>query len=164
MDGNPFIYNGQEIGDTTPTNYPERTPVHWELEGHTAIAHQQQAALAQYKKLFQMRKQDAAFTSGELIWLNNSAPDSLLTFLRKKGNDDEVLVIVNLSNRKTPVTIDLPAADFMPSQDLLTGRHVSTAFAPGNISLSAPIDAFGALVLKHLPPQIKQTQMRVPAF
>ncbi len=160
MDGIPFLYNGQEIGDTTPTNYPERTPIHWALGERSAIAHQQQATLAKYKRLFQMRKQDPAFTSGELIWVNNSAPNSLLTFLRRKGNDDEILVIVNLSNRKVPVTIDLPAADFMPSEDLLTGRRVTTAFAPGDISLTAPVDAFDSLVLKHLPPQIMQTQTR----
>ena len=156
MDGIPFLYNGQEIGDTTPTNYPERTPIDWELHGHCAIAHRQQATLAKYKKLFQMRKQHSAFTSGELIWLNNSAPDSLVTFLRKKG-DEQILVIVNLSNRKVPVTVDLSAADFMPAEDLLTGKRVSTAFSPGNISFSMPVDAFQPLVLRRLPQQTANT-------
>jgi len=151
LDGIPFLYNGQEIGDTTPTNYPERTPITWLLGGRSAWAHHQDATLARYQRLFQMRKSEPALTSGELIWVGNSAPESLVTFVRRRSEDDQVLVIVNLSNRKLPVTVDLMAADFMPATDLLTGRHVSTAMAPGRISFPAPVGAFEALVLKRLP-------------
>lgn len=146
MDGIPFLYNGQEIADTTPTSYPERRPIHWEL--------QKEATLAKYRNLFAMRKQEAALTSGELTWLNNSAPDSLVTFLRKKEEDDQVLVIVNLSNRKVAVTVDLAAADFMPATDLLTSKKVSTAFSPGHVSFPAPLEAYGTMVLKRLPRQV----------
>jgi glycosidase len=144
LDGIPFLYNGQEIGDTTPTHYPERLPIPWERR--------KESTLTSYRKLFEMRRQEAALTSGELIWLNNNAPESLVTFLRKRG-EEQVLVIVNLSNRKLPVTVDLLAADFMPATDLLTGRRVTTAFSPGKIALSAPLGAFEAMVLKHLPSQ-----------
>jgi len=141
LDGIPFLYNGQEIGDTTPTNYPERTPIPWLVGGRSPRAHQQDATLPRYKKLFQMRKREPALTSGELIWVGNNAPDDLVTFLRKNGVDDQVLVIVNLSNRKVPVQVDLMAADFMPATDLLTGRRVNTAMSPGRISFSAPMSA-----------------------
>lgn len=154
MDGIPFLYNGQEIGDTTPTNYPERRPIHWELGERSGWAHQQEAILAKYKRLFAMRKQEPSLTSGDLTWLNNSAPESLVTFLRKKGEDEQVLVVVNLSNRKVPVTVGLAAADFMPATDLLTGKKVNTAFSPGHISFPAPLEAFAAMVLKRLPRQI----------
>jgi glycosidase len=58
-----------------------------------------------YKKLFATRPREPVLTSGELIWINNTEPASVLSFLRKKGND-EVLVIQNLSNRQLHVTID----------------------------------------------------------
>ena len=148
LDGIPFLYNGQEIGDATPTNYPERTPIGWSMNSL------QKATLAKYKKLFEIRKREAAITSGELIWLKNSAPDSLVTFLRKTG-DEQVLVIVNLSNRKVRVTVDLMAADFMPSIGSLTGKRISTAFSPGMVSFPAPMGAFEALVLKRVAPAAK---------
>jgi len=154
LDGIPFLYNGQEIADTTPTNYPERTPIPWLLGGKSAWAHQQEAALSRYKKLFRMRREEPALTAGELVWLDNSAPESLVTFLRSNGPEDQVLVIVNLSNRKVPVTVDLRAADFMPATDLLTGRRVSTAFSPGKISFAAPMAAFDAMVLKRNSPAV----------
>ena len=31
MDGVPFLYNGQEIGDTTQTSYPARRPIEWRM-------------------------------------------------------------------------------------------------------------------------------------
>ena len=151
LDGIPFLYNGQEIADTTPTHYPERLQIPWER--------QKKSTLAAYHRLFEMRSQEAALTSGELIWLNNSAPESLVTFLRRRG-EDQVLVVVNLSNRKLPVTVDLLAADFMPATDLLTGRRVTTAFSPGKIALGTPLGAFDAMVLKHLPSPTIQSPMR----
>jgi glycosidase len=154
LDGIPFLYNGQEIGDTTPTDYPERRPIHWELGERSGWAHQQEAMLAKYKRIFAMRKQEPSLTSGELKWLTNSAPESLVTFLRRKGEDDQILVVVNLSNRKVPVTVDLAAADFMPATDLLTGKKESTAFSPGHISFPAPLEGFTAMVLKRLPRQV----------
>jgi glycosidase len=155
LDGIPFLYNGQEIGDTTPTNYPEQRPIHWELEERSGWAHQQQATLARYRRLFAIRKQNPSLTSGSLTWVNNSAPESLVTFLRMKG-DEQILVIVNLSNRKVSVTVDIAAADFMPATELLTGKRVTSAFSPGHISFPTPTGAFETMVLRRLPPQIAQ--------
>jgi glycosidase len=153
LDGIPFLYGGQEIGDATPTNYPERAPQRWELGTRSATGRQQAATLAKYRKLFGLRKQEPALFSGELVWLNNSAPESVLTFLRTSG-DDRILVAINLSNRKLPLTVDLPAADFMPATELLTGTRRSTAFSPGRVEFPSPLGAFEALVLKRLPRQL----------
>jgi hypothetical protein len=99
-----------------------------------------------------MRVHEPALNSGELVWLGNNAPESLVTFLRKAG-DDQILVVINLSNRKISVVVDLMAADFMPASDLLTGHRISTAFSPGRIMFPAPLGAFDALVLKRISPQ-----------
>jgi glycosidase len=147
LDGIPLLYNGQEIGDATPTNYPERSPIPWELGKHTDWAHQQEAMLVKYKRLVEMRRREDALALGTLTWLNNSAPDHLVTFLRKSGGQ-RILVIVNLCNRPVAATVDLSAADFMPATDLLTGKHVSTALSAGQISFPTPLHPFEAMVLR----------------
>jgi hypothetical protein len=43
-------------------------------------------------------------TSGELVWLENSRKDEVVTFLRKKAGD-EILVAINLSNRPLEVSV-----------------------------------------------------------
>jgi len=149
LDGIPFLYNGQEIDDTTPTNYPERAPIPWETGKKTAWAHRQPATLDRYKRLFEVRRNEPALTSGELIWLNNSSPENLVTFLRKKDDADQVLVVVNLSNRGVAATVDLFAADFMPAADLLTGRRVNTALSSGYVSFPRAMGPFEAFVLKR---------------
>jgi glycosidase len=146
MDGVPFLYNGQEIGDTTQTSYPARRPIEW------SNGKKQQDLLARYRKLFQLHREKAALRSGELIWVNNSAPDSLLTFLRRSG-DERILVVANLSNRQTPVTVDLPAYAYGPARDLLTGRRQSVSFSPGRVVFGEPLPAFGTMLLEYLPLQ-----------
>ena len=88
-----------------------------------------------------MRKEEAALTSGELIWISNTRPQSVLSFLRRKSakadnaglvydwpnkqvpplnvGDEEILVVINLSNRKELTVVDLPWADYKPMQDLM---------------------------------------------
>ena len=43
-------------------------------------------------------------TSGELVWLENSRKDEVVTFLRKKDGD-EILVAINLSSRPLEVAV-----------------------------------------------------------
>jgi hypothetical protein len=70
---------------------------------------------------------------------------------RDTGDDDYELVIVNRSNRKVAVTVDLISADFMPAKDLLSGKNVRTAFSPGLISFPTPMGAFEVMALKRSP-------------
>ncbi len=146
MDGVPFLYNGQEIGDTTQTSYPARRPIEW------SNGKKQQDLLARYRKLFQLHREKAALRSGTLIWVNNSAPECLLTFLRQ-SEDERILVVVNLSNRQIPVTVDLPPYAYGGARDLLTGRRQNVSFAPGRVVFGDVVPAFGTMVLEYLPLQ-----------
>jgi hypothetical protein len=56
-----------------------------------------------------MRLDNPAFTTGELVWLENSRPESIVSFLRQSG-DSVFLVIANVSNRNCEGTLTLPAS------------------------------------------------------
>ena len=148
LDGVPFLYNGQEAADTTPTHWLTGAPIPWSLAYDQNDREASGETLARYKLLFKIRKQNAALTSGDLIWINNSEPDRVLSFIRKKG-DEEIVVMVNLSNRDTHVTIDLPVMDYSSVENLLTGKKVYFPLYSGRIS--ANLGAFGAIVGKRIP-------------
>jgi glycosidase len=162
LDGIPFLYNGDEIDDTTITNHQAHRAIDWELDPadnsnftKSPLGKRHAKTFARYKRLFAIRKEEAALTSSDLIWVDNSAPENVVSFMRRTGKE-EILVLVNLSNRKTAVTIDVRVADFMPAIDLLTGKKYSTSIAAGDIAFRTiqgkrDLDAFEALVLKRLP-------------
>ena len=148
LDGIPFVYNGQEVADPTATHWRGHAPIRWKDSGNSDDEKSIEASEAFYKKLFAMRAAEPVLTSGDVIWINNTEPDSVLSFLRKKGND-EVLVILNLSNRQVHVTIDLPVMDYSAVQNLLTPDKTWFQLYSGRVS--ANLDAFGYVVGKKIP-------------
>ncbi len=132
LDGIPFLYNGEDVGDTTPPQQQSHVAIRWDIwkpesQRRTSIAGQQMAKLRVYKQIFQMRKDEAALTSGDLSFVNNSNLDGVVSFVRKKGNE-EILVLVNLTNRIARVQVDVPAADYAQARDLLK-RPSAAGFA-----------------------------------
>jgi hypothetical protein len=95
-----------------------------------------------------MRAKYPALTSGELIWINNTKPDSVLSFLRKQGNE-EILAILNLSNRETHVTIDLPVMDYYRVDNLLSDGQTWFPLYSGRVS--ATLRAYQTLVGRRVP-------------
>ena len=154
LDGIPFLYNGQEVGDCTPTHWRRGGVIHWSEPANGAAEKALEATQSKYRALFQMRAREPALTSGELIWINNTAPDSVLSFLRKKG-EDEILVILNLSNRKTHVTIDLPVMDYYAVENLLDSGKTWFQLYSGRVS--ADLAAFDSVVGKRIPKQPLET-------
>ncbi len=148
LDGIPFVYNGQEIADCTPTHWLTNSPIEWPQHGDRNDGEVAKQTLAKYKRLFAIRNSYASLTSGELMWINNSEPDSVLSFLRKQGNE-EILVILNLSNRNTHVTIDLPVMDYSSVENLLTEGRTSFQLYSGRVS--ADLSAYQAIVGKRIP-------------
>jgi cyclomaltodextrinase / maltogenic alpha-amylase / neopullulanase len=148
LDGIPFIYNGQEIGDPTPTYWRTHVPIQWTKPGTSGEQKAIDFTLAKYKALFQTRAKYAAFTVGDLEWINNTAPESVLSFLRKKENE-EILVILNLSNRKVHVTVDLPVMDYYRVENLLEPGNTDFQLYSGRVS--ANLGAFESIVGKRIP-------------
>ncbi len=148
LDGIPFLYNGQEIADCTPTHWLTSAPIQWPQRSDRNDSGVAKETLARYRRLFAIRRQYAALTSGEVIWINNSEPDSVLSFLRKKGGE-EILTILNLSNRNTHVTIELPVMDHSAVENLLTQEETHFQLYSGRVS--AELSAYDAIVGKRIP-------------
>lgn len=148
LDGIPFVYNGQEVDDPTATAWRKLAPIRWSDPGNPADEKSIEATLGAYKKLFAMRASQPALTSGSVIWINNTEPDSVLSFLRKLGNE-EILVMINLSNRDVHVTIDLPVMDYYAVQNLLSPGKTWFSLYSGRVS--ADLGAFEYIVGKKIP-------------
>jgi len=102
LDGVPLFYNGMEVGDATESGAPalfERLPVYWEPKERPPLRDI-------YRDLINLRRQNPAFTNSEVIWLENSRSNDVVTFLRRDV-DNEFLVIINFSNRPTDASIQI---------------------------------------------------------
>jgi len=105
LDGVPLFYNGMEVGDATESCDPalfEKMPVFWHPAGRPPLRDI-------YRDLIKLHKQSGAFTGSDVVWLDNSAPDEVLSFLRRDGKD-EYLVLINISSRRVTGSVELPAA------------------------------------------------------
>jgi len=152
LDGIPFLYNGQEIGDTTAPQQQSHVPIRWDIwkpEGQrrTSTAGRETSRLRVYKQIIQMRREEAALTSGELMWIKNSNPDGVVSFVRKKGSE-EILVLINLTNRMTRLQVDAPAPDYAQARDPLKNRPLPASLSPDKFSCQ--LGAFGYTVAKRV--------------
>jgi cyclomaltodextrinase len=106
LDGVPLFYNGMEVGDATPSCDPamfEKAPVFWTPGGLPPLRDI-------YRDLIRLRKQYAAFASGDVAWPSNSAPGEVVSILRRDAKD-EFLVLVNFSSHRVTGSVELANAD-----------------------------------------------------
>lgn len=148
LDGIPFIYNGQEVNDCSPISWRRVAPIHWPNLENNSDKDSPGAVYALYKKLFHLRSSEPAISSGSVVWVNNSEPDSVLSFLRK-SQDSEVLVMVNMSNRDVHVTVDLPVMDYYVLDNLLEPDKIWFQLYSGRVS--ADLKGFGYIVGRTIP-------------
>ncbi|MHB8903426.1 MAG: alpha-amylase family glycosyl hydrolase, partial [Thermoguttaceae bacterium] len=112
IDGVPMLYNGQEVADTARHSIFARLPIDWGY-GDTPAG---KARLAFCRELCRMRHAEPALTQGEVVWLDNDAPDAALSFLRQTPGQ-EILSVVSLSGDRQKVEVRLPepvAKSFTP--------------------------------------------------
>lgn len=110
LDGVPLIYNGMEVGDATESGDPalfEKLNIFWHPKGRPQLR-------SIYHDLIQLRYQYAALRNSRVDWLHNSDGTKLVTFLRA-DDKDELLVVINFSNRPLTGKVDLEnVAGFAP--------------------------------------------------
>jgi cyclomaltodextrinase len=102
LDGVPLFYNGMEVGDATESADPalfEKMPVFWQSGGRPPLRDI-------YRDLIKLRKQSAAFYNGNVIWVQNTAPGEVVSFLRQ-DTEDEFLVLINLSSHPVTGSVEL---------------------------------------------------------
>jgi glycosidase len=110
LDGVPLFYNGMEVGDATESADPalfEKMPVFWHPAGRAQLRDI-------YRDLIKLRKHYGALHAGEVAWQQNTAPDHVVSFIRRDAQD-EFLVLINLANHTVTGSVELAdAAGFAP--------------------------------------------------
>jgi glycosidase len=94
LDGVPLLYNGMEVGDATESGDPalfENLTVFWHPK-------QREGFRDTYRQFSRLRQRYPAFRTSQVVWLENSAPQNLVSYLRRDEHD-EFVVVVNFSNR-----------------------------------------------------------------
>jgi glycosidase len=105
MDGIPLVYNGAEVGDTSESGGPaltERVPIFWPIEARRPEFGRL------YRQMIALRRERAALRRGGTLWVTSSAPERVVSFLRR-GEGEDVLVAVNLSSQPWTGTVEPPA-------------------------------------------------------
>jgi len=136
LEGVPMIYNGMEVGDTTESGAPalfEKLPVFW------AIGERRPEFHKTYETLIRLRGEHAALRRGSLTWLANNDEESVVSFVRRDATE-EVVVLVNLSNRPRKVTLALKSNQGFT--DLMKGGKADARKLPGG-SLRVALEAWG---------------------
>lgn len=106
LDGVPLLYNGMEVGDATESADPalfEKLPIFWNPSGRPPLR-------AIYHDLIKLRKDNPAFYDGTLEWLDNTATNQVVSFLRRDAKD-EFLVLINFSTSEVGGSVDIDDAD-----------------------------------------------------
>jgi glycosidase len=104
LDGVPLLYNGMEVGDTTESGDPalfEKLTIFWAPK-------QRETFRDTYSRLIALRHAHPALRGGEVVWLENSAPQNVVSFLRH-GADEEFVTVINFSNRPQAARLTVPA-------------------------------------------------------
>jgi glycosidase len=133
LDGVPMLYNGMEVGDATESGDPAlfyKLPIFWHPRERPPLR-------SIYHDLIELRRQYPALTSGQLIWLNNTDPAKVISFMRQ-DDKDEFVVVINFSNRPATGTLTVDGAtDFKE----LTISGITNG-TPGNVT-NFQLDGFG---------------------
>jgi glycosidase len=130
-----MFYNGMEAGDTTESGAPalfEKLPVFWQIQ------ERRQEFPKFYKAMTELRRNSTALRRGDLVWLKNSDEARVLTFSRRQGND-EILVVINMTNAPFFGSVEA-AGNF---EDITPNTEKK------NVSLPAlSLDAFGYRIFR----------------
>jgi glycosidase len=105
LDGVPMLYNGMEVGDTTESGDPAlfyKLPIFW------PIVKRRPEFPRFYKQFITLRKAHTALTRGTVEWLRNSGDSRVVSFARRDGRE-EIVVVVNFSNTPFDGTVEAPA-------------------------------------------------------
>ena len=130
IDGIPFIYNGNEFADNTyfsmfSDNKHGRFFVAWE----NIASEEGRKRMALIRKLNSIRKKNSEFWRGETVWIDNSNPDCVVSFMRRDKISSSI-VLVNTRNAhldakikidfKKPAKLISDGAKYQISKDELT--------------------------------------------
>jgi len=140
LNGIPFIYNGQEIADTARHSIFGKAPIAWNRSNTYAG----QIRFKFLQTLCDLYKNEQALIKGEVIWLDNNHPESVLSYLRKVG-EEQILTIVNLSNY--PVSLKIDSSEYIKKNIFKT--LLEKGVMSGSIKNGFVLNAYGFWVAKQ---------------
>ncbi len=109
LPGVPMLYNGQEIGAISKPSLFEKEVVNW-----------QEVTTGQlkefYQQLFRIRKEHQALRSDHFTYLNNSAENQVISYIRPH-DDHSILVVANTDSQ--PCTVELQLNHNLPKNNLV---------------------------------------------
>lgn len=98
LDGTPMLYCGQEICDKRRHSIFGKkfeSFIHWEEDANTESARKRTQLV---QDLIRLRQENRQFTEGKLVWLENSAPDQVLSYVRSL-EDARSLILINFRDQ-----------------------------------------------------------------
>lgn len=116
--GVPLLYNGQEAGNDIKLGLFEKFDIDWSKG---------KAYRQFYTKLYSIRKNHSALSTGEFIRVRNDRPERVYSFLRADGKST-LLTVLNFADEAQHVRIELP--ETMRSKkyiDAFTGKKAAVA-------------------------------------
>jgi glycosidase len=109
--GVPLIYNGEEVGNDKRLSLFEKVDIDWTRNFEFR---------AYYKSLTQLRSTHVALRKGEYISVKNTGGGKVLSFLRRSG-EDQVLVVINFSIDTKSFNVDLADIQTGDLKEYFTG-------------------------------------------
>lgn len=93
LDGIPFMFNGQEIGDVQAggPKIDETRYYSWENPPHPENR-------KRFKQLICLRRNNSSIRAGTTVWNTTSDPDNVVSYTRTRGKQ-RTLVVVNFSGK-----------------------------------------------------------------
>ena len=148
LDGIPFFYNGNEIADGNRHSIWGNRDfggfcIDWS-KAHTAEG---KARLDFIRQAVKLRKSNPWLENADTLWLDNSSPETLVTFLRRNGKKIW-LVAANLRGSKLEATVSLPNS--VNDGKEIFCRHAEHTFKGERISLT--LSGYGFAVVQTSPP------------
>jgi glycosidase len=142
LPGIPLVYNGQEVGNTKKLKLFEKISIDWK----NGIEFRKL-----YAKLFDLRKNDPAFSDGEMLRLSISNSRRVYAFARISGTN-KFVVALNFDRKAFNGSInispsELAVGDEVTLTDVFTKKAI-TAAVPSSKLIPIKIPAMGFRILQ----------------
>ena len=132
LDGVPLLYNGMEVGDATESGDPalfDKVPIYWEPKGRASFRQT-------YARLISPAASPSRPAGRSVVWLDNSATQNVVSFLRR-GGQEEFVTVVNFSNRPQAAVVQVNNAQEF-------GVVLQSGAAPSGAKAGLPEVSLGA--------------------
>ena len=116
IDGIPMVFCGNEFADDAYLSmFSSPKFGKMELAWENLNTARGKARLALMKKLSELRMSNKALWKGKTTWLDNSAPDAVVSFVRT-CDGEKIAVLANATNKPAEAVVEIEAGSIMLSR------------------------------------------------